>query len=108
MLHAEQAWPGDQPYATELFTTLNPSDDTPAKSLPRWLLDAVTSPSASFHTVHAAADATLNWGLHAELLRYHELDQKAKAIHNSISNLEAEVQGVVADQWLALGQLKGA
>jgi len=38
-----------------------------------------------------------------ELLRYRELDQKAKAIHDSISNLKAEVQGVVADQWLALG-----
>ena len=43
-----------------------------------------------------------------ELLHYRNLDQKAKAIHDSISNLEAEVQGVVADQQLALGQLEGA
>jgi len=73
------------------------------QSLPRWLLDALTGPSATFHTIRAATEATLDWGLQAELLQYCELDQKAKAIHDSISNLETEVQGVVADQRLALG-----
>ncbi len=108
LLYTKDNSPGDQPYAIELFTALDLSNETPAQSLPRWLLDALTGPSAAFHTVQAAAEATLNWGLHAELLRYRDLDQKAKAIHDSISNLEAEVQGVVADQQLALGQLEGA
>jgi len=103
LLYAKDDGPGDQPYIIKLFATLNLSDETPTQSLPRWLLDALTGPSAAFHTVHAAAEATLNWGLHTELLHYHNLDHKAKAIHNSISNLEAEVQGVVADQRLALG-----
>src|SRR5258708_2554821 len=108
LLYAEDDRPGDQPYAIELFAGLDISDDTPPQSLPRWLLDGLTGPSAAFHTIRAAAEATLDWGLHAELLRYHELDQKAKAINNSISNLEAEVQGVLADQRLALGRLEGA
>src|SRR5258707_10028227 len=108
LLHAEDDGPGDQPYAIELFAALDLSDDTPAQSLPRWLLDALTGPSAAFHTICAAADATLDWGLYTELLRYRELDQKAKAINDSISNLEAEVQGVLADQRLALGRLEGA
>jgi len=108
LLHAEDDRPGDQPYAVELFATLDLSDDTPTQSLPRWLLDALTGPSAAFNTIWAAADATLDWGLHAELLRYRDLDQKAKAINDSISNLEAEVQGVLADQRLALGHLEGA
>src|SRR5712692_7374755 len=108
LLYAEDDGPGDQPYAIELYTSLDLSDDTPAQSLPRWLLDALTGPSAAFHTIRAAADATLDWGLCAELLHYRELDQKAKAIHDSISNLEAEVQGVLADQQLALGRLEGA
>src|SRR5260370_31900838 len=89
LLHAEDDGPGDQPYAIELFATLDISDDTPAQSLPRWLLDALTGPSAAFNTIRAAADATLDWALHAELLRYRDLDQKAKAITNSISNLAA-------------------
>ncbi len=108
LLHAEDDGPGDQPYAIELFTTLDISDDTPAQSLPRWLLDALTGPSAAFHTIRVAADATLDWGLHAELLHYRDLDQKAKAINDSISNLEAEVSGVLAEQRLALGHLEGA
>src|SRR5216684_6711017 len=108
LLHAEDDSPGDQPYAIELFTTLDVSDDTPAQSLPRWLLDTLTGPSAAFHTIRTATDATLDWGLHAELLRYCDLDQKAKAINDSISNLEAEVQGVLADQRLTLGCLEGA
>src|SRR5713226_3556300 len=70
LLYAEDDGPGDQPYAIKLFAALDLSDDTPAQSLPRWLLDALTSPSATFHTVCAAADTTLDWGLHTELLRY--------------------------------------
>ena len=108
LLHAEDDGPGDQPYAIELFAALDLSDDTPPQSLPRWLLDALTGPSAAFHTVRAAANTTLDWGLYAELLRYCELNQKAKAINDSISNLEAEVQGVLADQRLSLGRLEGA
>src|SRR5258707_1679647 len=108
LLYAEDNGPGDQPYAIELFTALDLSDDTPAQSLPRWLLDALTGPSAAFHTVRVAADTALDWGLYADLLRYRELNQKAKAINDSISNLEAEVQGVLADQRLALGHLEGA
>src|SRR5258707_7981457 len=108
LLYAEDDGPGDQPYAIELFAGLDLSDDAPPQSLSRWLLDGLTGPSVAFHTIRAAAEATLDWGLHAELLRYRELDQKAKAIHDSISNLEAEVQGVLADQRLALGRLDGA
>src|SRR5216684_5357358 len=108
LLYAEDDGPGDQPYAIELFAGLDISDDTPAQSIPRWFLDGLTGPSAAFHTIRAAAEATFDWGLHAELLRYRELDQKAKAIHDSISNLEAEVQGILADQRLALGHLEGA
>src|SRR5713226_162076 len=108
LLYTEDDGPRDQPYAIKLYAAPDLSDDTPAQSLPRWLLDALTGPSAAFHTVHAAADATLDWGLYAELLRYRELNQKAKAINDSISNLEAEVSGVLADQWLALGHLEGA
>src|SRR5229473_3525514 len=108
LLYAKDDGPGDQPYAIELFAALDLSNDTPAQSLPRWLLDALTGPSAAFHTIRGAADATLDWGLCAELLRYRELDQKAKAINDSISNLEAEVQGVLADQRLTLGCLEGA
>src|SRR5258708_36422450 len=70
LLHAKDDGPGDQPYAIELFAALDLSDNTPAQSLPRWLLDALTGPSATFHTICAAADATLNWGLYTELLRY--------------------------------------
>src|SRR5712692_6514751 len=108
LLYAENDGPGDQPYAIELFTELNISDETPAQSLPRWLLDALTGPSAAFHTIRSTAEATLDWGLSAELLRYRNLDQKAKAINDSISNLEAEVSGVLAEQRLALGRLEGA
>src|SRR5216684_4746100 len=73
LLYAEDDGPGDQPYAVELFAKLDISDDTPAQSLPRWLLNALTSPSAAFHTVQSAAEATLDWGLSAELLRYRDL-----------------------------------
>ncbi len=108
LLYAEDDGPGDQPYAIELFADLDLSDEGPAQSLPRWLLDALTGPSVAFHTIRSAAEATLDWGLSAELHRYHELDQKGKAINDSISNLEAEVLGVLAEQRLALGRLEGA
>ncbi len=108
LLYAKNDGPGDQPYAIELFAELDLSDEAPAQSLPRWLLDALTGPSAAFHTVYSAAEATLDWGLSAELLRYRNLDQKAKAINDSISNLKAEVSGVLAEQRLALGRLEGA
>src|SRR5258707_15250997 len=35
LLYAEDDGPGDQPYAIELFTELDISDETPAQSLPR-------------------------------------------------------------------------
>src|SRR5258708_21202777 len=65
LLYAEDDGPRDQPYAVELFADLDISDDTPPQSLPRRLLDALVGPSAPFHTVHAATEATLDWGLHA-------------------------------------------
>src|SRR5258707_13613025 len=108
LLYAEDDGPGDQPYAIELFAELDISDETPAQSLPRWLLDALTGPSPAFQTVRSTAEATLDWGLQAELLCYRDLVQKAKAINDSISNLEAEVSGVLAEQRLALGRLEGA
>src|SRR5258708_17470560 len=90
LLYAENDGPGDQPYAIELFAELDISDETPAQSLPRWLLDALTAPSAAFHTVRSAAEPPLDWGLSAELLRYPDLAQKAKPINDSISNLKAQ------------------
>src|SRR5260370_27157215 len=41
LLYAEDDGPGDQPYAIELFAELDISDETPAQSLPKWLLDAL-------------------------------------------------------------------
>src|SRR5713226_4315692 len=70
LLYAEDDGPGDQPYAIELFAALDLSDDTPAQSIPRWFLDGLTGPSAAFHTIHAAADATFDTGLYTELLCY--------------------------------------
>src|SRR5258708_26941211 len=61
LLSAQDDGPGDQPYAIELFAELDISDETPAQSLPRWLLDALTGPSAAFHTIRPAAEATLDW-----------------------------------------------
>src|SRR5713226_1182542 len=49
LLYAKDDGPGDQPYAVELFADLDISNDTPAQSLPRWLLDALTGPSATFN-----------------------------------------------------------
>src|SRR5260370_14195438 len=66
LLYAEDDGPGDQPYAIELFAGLDISDDTPPCSLPRWLLDGLTGPSAAFHTIGVAAEATLAWGLRAD------------------------------------------
>src|SRR5260221_13804103 len=108
LLYAENDGPGDQPYAIELFAELDITDETPAQTLPRGLLDALAGPSAAFHPVRSAAEATLDWGLQAELLRYRDLDQRAKALNDSITNLEAEVSGVLAEQRLALGRLEGA
>src|SRR5216684_756987 len=68
LLYAEDDGPRNQPYAIELFAALDLSDETPTQSLPRWLLNALTGPSAAFHTICTATEATLNWGLHAELL----------------------------------------
>src|SRR5229473_2981257 len=66
LLYTENDGPRDQPYAIELFAALDLSDETPTQSLPRWLLDALTGPSAAFHTIRAATEATLDWGLHTE------------------------------------------
>src|SRR5258708_29935162 len=72
LLYAEDDGPGDQPYAIDPFAGLDISDDAPFQSIPRWFLDGLTGPSAPFHTIRAAAEATLDWGLHAELLRRSE------------------------------------
>src|SRR5713226_4914717 len=61
LLYAEDDGPRDQPYAIELFAELDVSDETPPQGLPRWLLEALVGPSAPFHTLHAAAEATLDW-----------------------------------------------
>ena len=82
--------------------------DSPTEPLPMWLIDAIGGKSASYHQAMDLARSTDDWGLAAEVARYHEADTRILNIAAEIHALDCELQIAKAETRQSRARLEGA
>ena len=82
--------------------------DSPTEPLPMWLIDAIGGKSSSYHQAIELARSTDDWGLAAEVARYHEADTRILNIAAEIHALDCELQLVKAETRQSRSRLEGA
>ena len=69
----EDDGPGNTPHIVKIYAQPCTSAE-PIEPLPIWLESILLGPSAAFNTLAEAARELDDWGIHADLLRFQELD----------------------------------
>ena len=82
--------------------------DSPTEPLPMWLIDAISGKSSSYHQAMELARSTDDWGLAAEVARYHEADARILDITGEIHALDCELQVAKANARHSRSRLEGA
>ena len=82
--------------------------DSPTEPLPMWLIDAIGGKSSSYHQAMDLARSTDDWGLAAEVARYHEADTCILNIVAEIHALDCELQLAKAEARQSRSRLEGA
>ena len=82
--------------------------DSPTEPLPMWLIDAIGGKSSSYHQAMDLARSTNDWGLAAEIARYHEADTRILNIAAEIHALNCELQLAKAETCQSHSRLEGA
>ena len=100
--------PGDPIFQYDLFAAPSYIRDSPTKPLPMWLIDAISGKSSSYHQAMELARSTDDWGLAAEVARYHEADTHILDIAAEIHALNCELQVVKASARHSRSRLEGA
>ena len=98
----------DPIFQYDLFAAPSYIRDTPTEPLPMWLIDAISGKSSSYHQAMDLAHSTDDWGLAAELARYHEADTCVLNITAEIHTLDCELQVVKAARRQSRSCLEGA
>ena len=99
---------GDPVFQYDLYAAPSYIRDSPTEPLPMWLIDAIGGKSASYHQAAELARSTDDWGLAAEIARYHDADTRILNIAAEIHALDCELQVVKASVRQSRSHLKGA
>ena len=100
--------PGDPIFQYDLFAAPSYIRDSPTEPLPMWLIDTISGKSSSYHQAMDLARNTDDWGLAAEVARYHEADARILDIAGEIHALDCELQVVKASARHSRSRLEGA
>jgi hypothetical protein len=73
-----------------------------------WLIDAISGKTSSYHQAMDLACSTDDWGLAAEIARYHETDTCVLNIVAEMHALDCELQVVKAASRQSRSRLEGA
>ena len=98
----------DPIFQYDLFAAPSYIRDTPTEPLPMWLINAISGKSSSYHQAMDLARSTDDWGLAAEIARYHEADTHVLNITAEIHALNCELQVVKAASCQSHSCLEGA
>ena len=99
---------GDPVFQYNLYAAPSYIRNSPTEPLPMWLIDAIGGKSSSYHQAVDLARSTDDWGLAAEVARYHEADTRILNIAAEIHALDCELQLVKAEARQSRGRLEGA
>ena len=99
---------GDLIFQYDLFAAPSYIRESPTEPLPMWLIDAISGKSSSYHQAMDLARSTNDWGLVAEVARYHETDTRILNITGEIHALDCELQVAKANARQSQSCLEGA
>ena len=99
---------GDPIFHYDLYAAPSYIRDSPTEPLPMWLIDAIGGKSSSYHQAIDLARSTDDWGLAAEVARYHETDTRILNIAAEIHALDCELQLAKAQTRQSRSRLEGA
>ena len=99
---------GDPVFKYDLYAAPSYIRDSPTEPLPMWLIEAIGGKSSSYHQAMDLARSTDDWGLAAEIARYHEADTRILNIAGEIHALDCKLQLVKAETRQSRGRLEGA
>ena len=99
---------GDPVFKYDLYAAPSYIRNSPTEPLPMWLIDAIGGKSSSYHQAIDLARSTDDWGLAAEVARYHEADTRILNIAAEIHALDCELQLAKAETRQSRGRLEGA
>ena len=99
---------GDPVFRYDLYAAPSYIRDSPTEPLPMWLINTISGKSSSYHQAMDLACSTDDWGLAAEIARYHEADSRILNIAAEIHTLDCELQLVKASAHQSRSHLEGA
>ena len=99
---------GDPIFQYDLYTASSYIHDSPTEPLPMWLIDAISGKASSYPQAMELAHSTDDWGLAAEVARYHETDTRILNIAAEIHALDCELQVAKAAARQSRSHLKAA
>ena len=99
---------GDPIFQYDLFAAPSYIRDSPTEPLPMWLIDAISGKSSSYHQAMDLVRSTDDWGLAAEIARYHKTDTRILNIAAEIHALDCELQVAKATARQSRSRLEGA
>ena len=99
---------GDPIFQYDLFAAPSYIHDSLTEPLPIWLINTISGKSSSYHQAMDLAHSTDDWGLAAEVARYHKADTRTLDIAAKIHALDCELQVVKASARHSRSCLEGA
>jgi hypothetical protein len=99
---------GDPVFQYDLYAAPSYIRDSPPTPLPMWLIDAIGGKSSSYHQAMDLARSTDDWGLAAEVARYHQVDTRILNIAAEIHALDCKLQLVKVEARQSRSHLEGA
>jgi hypothetical protein len=81
----------EEPYATELFLSLDYSSQDPTDPLPIWFNTLLNKPTPAFHSLRRAVADLDDWNATAEVERYCRYDDRLCHLRDELAIVQAEV-----------------
>ena len=99
--------PGDTPHIVKVYAQPRTLAE-PIEPLPIWLETILLGPSAAFNTLAEAARELDDWGIHADLLRFRELDASWQEAEGEERKWEAHANAFALAKNLCKSRLEAA
>ena len=105
--YTEEDGPRDTPHIVKVYAQPCASAE-PIEPLPVWLEGILLGPSAAFNTLVEAARDLDDWGIHADLLRYREIDASWQEAEGEERKWEAHANAFALAKNLCKSRLEAA
>src|SRR6266446_6111197 len=99
--------PHDLPHVCEIYATPKYTAD-PAEPLPHWIHETLQGSAPAYAAFLDAVKATDDWGLEADVMRFHALDERVLAYKAQLDRTHGKLKGAIVARDQCRGRLECA